>query len=88
MKIGFIQLVALLFVAMLSMASYAGGAGCDSKKGHGKHEMSAEAAQEFKDNHAWLFSEKSDADAAVPGHEMMDEAPQPAQSSSDDMVEI
>jgi hypothetical protein len=83
MKMRFIQLVTLVFVAMLSVASYAGGAGCDSKKGHGNKDMSAAAEQEFKDSHSWLFSEKS-------SNETMDKSAQPAKSSSenDNMVEI
>jgi hypothetical protein len=90
MKIRFIQLVTLVFIAILSAGAFAGGAGCDSMKGHGKHEMSAEAMKEFKDNHSWMFSEKSAHDTT--GHGADKKSDQPANSSSSDdgdgMVEI
>ena len=42
--------------AILASASMAfAGEGCHSKKGH--EGMSAEMMKEFKDGHAWLFSE-------------------------------
>lgn len=45
-----------LFSSLLLAASMAfAGEGCDSKKGH--QGMSAEMMKEFKDGHAWLFSE-------------------------------
>ncbi|MGD8567779.1 MAG: hypothetical protein PVJ39_06805 [Gammaproteobacteria bacterium] len=90
MKIRFTQLVTAVFIAMLSAAAFAGGAGCDSMKGHGKHEMSAEAMKEFKDAHSWMFSGKSAHDAAKHGADSKSD--QPANSSSSDdndsMVEI
>jgi len=90
MKIRLIQMVSLLFILMLSMGVYAGGAGCESKSGHDSHEMSAEALQQFKHNHAWMFSEDTDADTSVPGHDgiEMDQSKQPEKSTTSDLVEI
>ena len=87
MNIRLVQLVSLVFIAMLSMTVYAGGAGCKSKDGHSK-DMSAEALQEFKDGHAWMFSESTDADTTIPGHESMDKSHQPEKAPAKDLVEI
>lgn len=90
MKIRFIQLVTLVFIATLSAGAFAGGAGCDSMKGHGKHEMSAEAMKEFKDNHSWMFSEKSVHDDTSHGTDHKSGQPEKSSThdNSDGMVEI
>lgn len=88
MKIRLAQYTLLVFFAVMSMSAFAGGEGCNSKKGHGKHEMSAEALQEFKDSHTWMFSESTDADAANPGHESLDKSGQSQKSIIEDLVEI
>ncbi|MGD8591411.1 MAG: hypothetical protein PVF82_01185 [Gammaproteobacteria bacterium] len=82
-----IPLVAVTSIAVFSSMAFAGGANCDSMKGHGKKDMSAEAWQEFKDNHAWIFSEDSKdmEKSAVPSDDSMKAAP--AKTSSD-LVEI
>lgn len=88
MKIRCIQWLALGAIALFSAASYAGGAGCDSMEGHAKHKMSVQAEQEFKDHHAWLFSDKSDAKVVVPDHEMTEKSAPPEQPAKDGTVEI
>ena len=81
-----IPLVAVASVALFSSMAFAGGANCDSKKGHGKKDMSAEGWKEFKDSHAWIFSEgsKDMEKSAVPSDESVKV---PAKTSSD-LVEI
>ena len=49
--LAFVTVVTLAFSSM----AFAGGAGCDSKKGAHK-DMSAEALKELKENHAWIKS--------------------------------
>lgn len=56
MKTRLLQIVAGLSMVLFSVAAFAGGAACDSKKGAHK-DMSAEAMKEHKDSHAWLFSD-------------------------------
>jgi hypothetical protein len=82
-----IPLVAVTAVALFSSMAIAGGPNCDSMKGHGNKDMSAESWQEFKDNHAWIFSEDSKdmEKSAVPSDDSMKAAP--AKTSSD-LVEI
>ena len=87
MKIRLLQLVSLIFITMLSMSVYAGGAGCKSKDGHSK-DMSAETMQEFKDSHSWMFSESGDADAKIPGHESIDKSLETGKAPAKDLVEI
>ncbi|NOZ54848.1 MAG: hypothetical protein GXP08_17220 [Gammaproteobacteria bacterium] len=53
MRIRLIQLLALATITIFSSMAFAGGATCNSKKGH--KDMSA--SKEFKGNHSWLFSE-------------------------------
>jgi len=81
-----LRLIALLCTMAFSFSAFAGGAGCKSKEGHDGHEKSVDA-QEFKDNHSWLFSE-SEANAVVPGHEQLDKSGQTSKSPTDDLVEI
>ena len=81
-----LKLIALLGMVILPFSAFAGGEGCNSKKGHGKQEMSVDA-QEFKDSHSWMFSE-SDANVNVPGHEQSKDSGQSAKSPKDDLVEI
>ena len=50
--------------------------------------MSAEAMQEFKDNHGWIFSDKADGSAAVPGHEQPEKSGHDANVKTDKLVEI
>ncbi len=82
-----IPLVAVTSIALFSSMAFAGGANCDSIKGHGKKDMSAEAWQEFKDNHAWIFSEDSKdmGKSSVPGEDSIKAAPE---QTSSDLVEI
>jgi hypothetical protein len=56
MKTRLLQIVAGFSMVLFSVAVFAGGTACDSKKGAHKV-MSAEAMKEHKDSHAWLFSE-------------------------------
>ncbi|KPJ95007.1 MAG: hypothetical protein AMJ53_03855 [Gammaproteobacteria bacterium SG8_11] len=82
-----IPLVAVSSLALFSSMAFAGGANCDSmKKGHGKKDMSAESWKEFKDSHAWIFSDdaKDLEKSAVPSDESMKA---PVKTSSD-LVEI
>ena len=81
-----LKLIVLLSMMVLPFSVFAGGEACNSKKGHGKQEMSVDA-QEFKDSHSWMFSE-SETKAVVPGHEQLKESGQSSKSSSDDLVEI
>lgn len=73
-------------IALFSSMAIADGAHCDSFKGHGKHDMSAEAWQEFKNNHAWIFSDDSKdmEKSAVPS----DEPNKIPEKTSSDLVEI
>ncbi|WP_455365523.1 hypothetical protein [Kaarinaea lacus] len=87
-KTRLVQMIAMMAVMVLPFAAFAGGAGCKSKEGHGKHEMSAEAMQEFKDNHAWIFSDKAEGSAAVPGHEQAEKSGHDANAKTDKLVEI
>ena len=80
-----LAITAVTSIAMFSTMATAGGPGCDSMKGHGKHEMSAEAWQEFKQNHAWMLSDDAKDKSAVQSEESIKEAP--AKTSSD-LVEI
>jgi hypothetical protein len=82
-----IPLVAVSSIALFSTAALAGGANCDSMKGHGQKDMSAEAWQEFKDNHAWIFSEDSKdmEKSAAPNDESIKRIPV---KTSSDLVEI
>lgn len=88
MKTRLIQFIAMMAVMLLPFAVFAGGAGCKSKEGHGKHEMSAEAMQEFKDNHAWIFSDKADGEKSIPGHEQSEKSGHDANIKTDKLVEI
>jgi hypothetical protein len=88
MKTRLIQLIAVMSVMLLPFAAFAGGAGCKSKEGHGKHEISAEAMQEFKDNHGWIFSDGAAGDKAVPGHEQPEKSGHDANVKTDKLVEI
>ena len=74
-------------IVLFSSLTFAGGPGCDSMKGHGKHEMSAEAWQEFKKNHAWMLSDehKSMDESAIQREETIKTAPA---DNSSDLVEI
>lgn len=56
MKKCLLQLAIGLSLVMFAASAFAGGAGCDSKKGAHKG-MSAEAMKEHKDGHAWLMLE-------------------------------
>lgn len=56
MKKGLLQIVVATSMVLFAVGAFAGGAGCDSKKGAHK-DMSAEAMKEHKDSHAWLFSD-------------------------------
>lgn len=83
-----IPLVAVSSIALFSSMAIAGGANCDSmKKGHGKQDMSAEAWKEFKQNHAWIFSEegKDMEKSATPNDETIKSTPD---TTSSDLVEI
>ncbi len=77
----------LFSMTLFSSMAFAGGANCDSMKGHGKQDMSAEAWQEFKQNHAWIFSEdpKTVEKSTVPGAESDNATPA---KTSADLVEI
>ena len=86
MKTRLIQMIAMMAVMLLPFAAFAGGAGCKSKEG--KHDMSAEAMQEFKDNHGWIFSDKADGSAAAPGHEQTEKSGHDANVKTDKLVEI
>jgi len=88
MKTRLVQLAILMSVAMLPFTVFAGGAGCSSKEGHGKHEMSAEAMQEFKQNHAWIFSDDADSDKAASSHEQVEKPANDAAGKTDKLVEI
>ena len=67
MKKTLLQLAISLSLAMFAATAFAGGEGCDSKKGAHKG-MSAEALKELKDGHAWIMLDdqhnKSDAKAS------------------------
>jgi hypothetical protein len=82
-----IPLVAVSSIALFSSVALAGGANCDSMKGHGKKDMSAEAWQDFKNNHAWIFSEDSKdmEKSAVPNDDSIKATPS---KTSADLVEI
>lgn len=82
-----LTITAVTSIALFSSMAMAGGPGCDSMKGHGKKDMSAEAWQEFKQNHAWMLSDDAKAmdKSAVQGEESVKEAP--AKTTSD-LVEI
>jgi len=56
MKANFISYAAVASILLFSPLAMAEGSHCDSLKGHGPHDMSAEQWQQFKDNHAWMFS--------------------------------
>lgn len=49
-------LTVAITILIFSTATFAGGAGCDSLKGHGSKDMSVDMDQ-FKADHSWLFSE-------------------------------
>jgi hypothetical protein len=82
-----IPLVAVSSIAIFSSMAFAGGANCDSMKGHGKKDMSAEAWKDFKQNHAWIFSEegKDMEKSAAPSDETNKSTPE---NTSSDLVEI
>ena len=88
MKIRLIQMITVTSLLVLSFAVFAGGAGCKSKEGHGTKDMSAEAMQEFKDNHAWIFSDHADSDKSTPGHEQADKSGNSDNVKVDKLVEI
>lgn len=88
MKAKIISLTALTSIALFSTAALADGAHCDSLKGHGQKDMSAEAWKEFKDNHAWIFSHGSEdmgKSATAPDNTPAEPA---AEKTSSDLVEI
>lgn len=68
--------------------SFAGGAGCDSKKGHSK-ELSAESLKQHQGDHSWLFSEGDHhhGDMKIKAQPESDNE-QPRQTPSSDVVEI
>lgn len=82
-----IPLVAVTSMALFSSMAFAGGANCDSMKGHGQKDMSAENWQQFKENHAFMFSDDAkDMDkSAIPKDESIKAAPE---ESSSGLVEI
>jgi hypothetical protein len=91
MKLKMVSFVAVSFAAVVSIGllsplAMAGGSHCDSLKGHGPHDMSPEAWQQFKDNHAWMFSK--DAKAADKAVDPKDNSTkeQPAKPSPDSMA--
>ena len=87
MKMKLMQIAAAVSIAMLSSMAMAGGAGCDSKKGHsGSKDMSADAIQEFKDSHAWMFSD--DAHSKGKSISKDDKVHQKSNDDSSDLVEI
>jgi hypothetical protein len=83
-----IPLVAVSSIALFSSMAFAGGANCDSMKGHGKKDMSAEGWHDFKQNHAWMFSEDGkdmEKKSAVPNDETNKSTPE---TPASDLVEI
>lgn len=57
MKIALLKIVVAVSVVLVSSVVVAGGANCDSKKGHSK-ELSVELKEQFKSDHAWLFADE------------------------------
>ena len=56
MKKAMLQIVVGASMILFAVSAFAGGEGCDSKKGAHKG-LSAEIMKEHKDSHAWLISE-------------------------------
>ncbi len=82
-----LKLIVLFCTMVLAFAAHAGGEGCSSKKGHGGKDMSAQS-KEFKDNHAWLFSD-SESDASTPDHKTLkDTGPSSSSAPDKSLVEI
>ena len=76
------QIIAMLVVALFSMGAYAGGANCDSKKGH--KEMSVEQMQELKDKHHWIFSDDavSNDEGVTEGNKIEQDRPKSKSTSN------
>ena len=88
MKAKIMSFVAVTSIILFSPLTMAEGSHCDSMKGHGTHDMSAEAWQQFKNNHAWMFSEDAKAadKSATPDTNNTPAKEQPAKPSADSMA--
>lgn len=85
MRTKLILTAAFTSMAFFSSMAFAGGANCDAHKGH--KDMSAEAWQELKDSHPWMFSHgEKDMDKSSSQIEKPSE-PAPQKNSSN-LVEI
>jgi len=83
MRIRLIQLLALATITIFSSMAFAGGAACDSKKGH--KDMSA--SKEFKGTHSWLFSKDDQHGGQAVPHNDKVQKQSPKQSTTG-LVEI
>ena len=88
MKAKIISLAAVTSLMLLSPLAMAEGSHCDSLKGHGSHDMSSEAWQQFKHNHTWMFSEdaKDVNKDAAPNTDSNTVKEQPVKPSPDSMA--
>ncbi|MCI0505455.1 MAG: hypothetical protein L0Z73_05030 [Gammaproteobacteria bacterium] len=88
MRTRLIQMAAIMSMTVLSSAVFAEGAGCKSKDGHAKHDMSAETMQEFKNNHSWIFSDGAEADSNTKSQEQTEKSGGSSAVKTDKLVEI
>lgn len=88
MKKRLIQTAAIASVVIFSSAAMAGGANCDSKKGHSANkDMSAEAKQKFIEDHAWVYSHGSEhAEKSATNSDKMEK--KSTDGTSSNLVEI
>ena len=88
MKSKIISLVAVSSLVLFSALAIADGSHCDSMKGQGPHDMSAESWHQFKNSHSWMFSKDAkDANKhAAPKSDPVQEQPVKPSSDSDSMA--
>jgi hypothetical protein len=88
MRTRLIQMAAIMSMTVLPFAVFAEGAGCKSKEGHAKHDMSAESMQEFKNNHSWIFSDSAEADSNTKSQEPAEKSGNSADVKAGKLMEI
>jgi hypothetical protein len=87
MKMSLVNVAVAASILILSSAAMAGGANCDSMKGHGGKDMSAEMIKQFKEDHTWLFADEAASEGKTSDHGSVVEEPVNSQTKSE-LVEI